>query len=157
MFFSRFLSYVFVFFCRFFCQNVSRPPDEDGGSREDEAIGVVVPHRFRLHESGPAALDKYLMKRGELVRPTMGWFGGLITQERTKYVYELGWPIIARPARSRLFGIMRTPKLASSVIESAARSPTIQLLEYESCFIEKVEEAHLTSIRVNSKTCKNVC
>ena len=59
-------------------------------SPDDEAIGMVVPDGFRLQESRPAALDSSLVKRGVLVRLSMGWFGGLITrqsQERTKHMY----------------------------------------------------------------------
>ena len=60
-------------------------------SPEDEAIGMVIPDGFRLQESRPAALDNSLVKRGVLVRLSMGWFGGLITrksQERTKELYD---------------------------------------------------------------------
>ena len=60
-------------------------------SPDDKAIGMVVPDGFRLQESRPAALDSSLVKRGVLVRLSMGWFGGLITrqsQERTKHVYD---------------------------------------------------------------------
>ena len=60
-------------------------------SPDDEAIGMVVPHGFRLQESRSAALDSSLVKRGVLVRLSLGWFGGLIThqnQERTKHVYD---------------------------------------------------------------------
>ena len=60
-------------------------------SPDDEAIGMVVPDGFRLQESRPAALDSSLVKRGVLVRLSMGLFGGLITrqsQERTKHMYD---------------------------------------------------------------------
>ena len=60
-------------------------------SPDDDAIGMVVPDGFRLQESRPAALDSFLVKRGVLLRLSMGWFGGLITrqsQERTKHVYD---------------------------------------------------------------------
>ena len=52
---------------------------------------MVIPDGFRLQESRPAALDNSLVKRGVLVRLSMGWFGGLITrksQERTKELYD---------------------------------------------------------------------
>ena len=65
--------------------------DEDDTSPEDEAIGMVIPDGFRLQESRPAALDNSLVKRGVLVRPSIGWFGGLVTrksQERKKGVYD---------------------------------------------------------------------
>ena len=65
--------------------------DDDDMSPDDEAIGMVVPDGFRLQEARPAALDSSLVKRGVLVRLSMGWFGGLITrhsQERTKHVYD---------------------------------------------------------------------
>ena len=59
-------------------------------SPDDEAIGMVVPGGFRLQESRSAALDSSLVKRGVLVRLSMGWFRGLTTrqsQELTKHVY----------------------------------------------------------------------
>ena len=65
--------------------------DEDDMSPEDEAIGMVIPDGFCLQESRPADLDNSLVKRGVLVRRSMGWFGGLITrksQERTKELYD---------------------------------------------------------------------
>ena len=65
--------------------------DDDDMSPDDEAIGMVVPDGFRFQESRPAVLDSFLVKRGVLVRLSMGLFGGLITrqsQERTKHVYD---------------------------------------------------------------------
>ena len=52
---------------------------------------MVIPDGFRLQESRPADLDNSLVKRGVLVRLSMGRFGGLITrksQERTKEVCD---------------------------------------------------------------------
>ena len=46
--------------------------DDDGMSPDDEAIGMVIPDGFRLQESRPAALDSSLVKRGVLVRLSMG-------------------------------------------------------------------------------------
>ena len=60
--------------------------DKDDMSPEDEAVGMFLTDGFRLHQSRPAALDSFLVKRGVLVRLSMGLFGGLITrksQERT--------------------------------------------------------------------------
>ncbi|CAN0112036.1 unnamed protein product, partial [Ascophyllum nodosum] len=60
-------------------------------SPDDDAIGMVVPDGFRLQESRPAARDSSLVKRGVLLRLSMGWFCGLKTrqsQERTKHVYD---------------------------------------------------------------------
>ena len=60
-------------------------------SPEDEAFGTVITDGFRLHESRPPGLANSLVKRGVLVRLSMGWFGGLITrksQERTKELYD---------------------------------------------------------------------
>ena len=60
-------------------------------SPEDEAIGMVIPDGFRPQESRPADLDNSLVKRGVLVRLSMGWFGGRITrksQERTKELHD---------------------------------------------------------------------
>ena len=45
-------------------------------SPEDEAIGIVIPDGFRLQDSRTAALDNSVVKRGVLVRLSMGWFGG---------------------------------------------------------------------------------
>ena len=61
--------------------------DDEDMSPEDEAIGMGIPDGNRPEESRPAALDNSLVKRGVIVRLSMGWFGGLITrksQERTK-------------------------------------------------------------------------
>lgn len=65
--------------------------DDDDMSPEDEAVGMAIPGGFRLQESRPAALDGSLVKRGVLVRLSIGWFGGLIarkSQERTKDLYD---------------------------------------------------------------------
>ena len=55
--------------------------DDDDMSPDDDAIGMVVPDGFRLQESRSAALDSSLVKRGVLLRLSMGWFGGLITRQ----------------------------------------------------------------------------
>ena len=79
---------------RFLCNRqdpLTQLDDEDDMSPEDAAIGMVIPDRFRLQESRPADLDNSLVKRGVLVRLSMGWFGGRITrksQERTKELYD---------------------------------------------------------------------
>ena len=60
-------------------------------SPEDEAIGIVIADGFRLQEWKPADLGNSLVKRGVIVRLSMGWFGRRITrksQERTKELYD---------------------------------------------------------------------
>ena len=65
--------------------------DDDDMSPEDEAVGMATPDGFCLQDSRPAALDGSFVKRGVLVRPSIGWFGGFITRkspERTKDLYN---------------------------------------------------------------------
>ena len=65
--------------------------DEDDMSPEDEAIGIVIADGFRLQEWKPADLGNSLVKRGVIVRLSMGWFGRRITrksQERTKELHD---------------------------------------------------------------------
>lgn len=67
------------------------PDEDDDLSPEDEVISVTIPDDFRLQISSPAALDSSLVKRGVLLRLTMGWLGRLITrqsQERTSPLYD---------------------------------------------------------------------
>ena len=92
--------------------------DEDDMSPEDEAIGMVIPDGFRLQESRPVALDNSFVKRGVLVRLSMGWFGGLITrksQERTKELYDYRVHLEDQSMRS-----MKLPLGAYSTETSAA-------------------------------------
>ena len=87
-------------------------------SLEDEAIGMVIPDGFRLQESRSAALDNSFVKRGVLVRLSMGWFGGLITrksQERTKELYDYRVHLEDQSVRS-----MKLPLGAYSTETSAA-------------------------------------
>ena len=60
-------------------------------SPENEAIGIVIADGFRLQEWKPADLGNSLVKRGVIVRLSMGWFGRRITrksQERTKELHD---------------------------------------------------------------------
>ena len=46
--------------------------DDDDMSPKDEAVGMAILDGFRLQESRPAALDASFVKRGILVRLSMG-------------------------------------------------------------------------------------
>ena len=46
--------------------------DDNDMSPKDEAVGMAIPDGFRVQESRAAALDGSLVKRGVLVRLSMG-------------------------------------------------------------------------------------